>query len=160
MEEIKILKHSDIKELREKLHAEQGEICCICGQKISYDEMTLDHSHKSTGGSGLVRGAICRTCNSWIGKIENSFIRYGHHKKNVSISYMLRNVAEYIEKEHLPFLHPTEVPKRSVLKKRDFNKLQKLYVGKYPKRKPLEYPKSGKLTKKIKVLFEEFDITP
>ena len=44
--------------------------------------------------------------------------------------------------------------------KKNFNKLNKEYKVKYPNKKPLEYPKSKKLTKGLKVLFEEFNINP
>jgi hypothetical protein len=161
--EVIFMKDKDVKELRERLHEEQDKICPVCAQKMSHDAMALDHQHKLFAdqpllddGAGLVRGAICMGCNSWEGRVTNSFKRMGLHKKDASFSDMLHNLADYLDRENLPYLHPREVPKALKLKKSCYNKLVKVYDK---KAKIPDYPKSKKLTKKLKELFEEYKIT-
>jgi len=163
--ELKQLKTSEVKNLREKLHKEQNEICPICKEKIEYSDTTLDHQHKlfkdqeiGENGAGLCRGVICRNCNSWEGKITNSYRRLGLHKKDISLPELLRNLADYLDQDNLPYIHPTEKPKDKKLKKSSYNKLVKeLKNSEYRKKIPV-FPKSGKLTKELEKLFTEFSI--
>jgi hypothetical protein len=159
------LKQKDIKLLREKLLKEQDYICPICKEKITLAESTLDHQHKlfkdeeiGNNGAGLCRGVICFRCNAWEGKIFNSYRRLGLHKKELDQATLLRNLADYLEQENMIYIHPTEVEKPKKLGKRIFNKLKKEYNKKYPNRKELEYPKSGKITKEIEKILTEFDL--
>lgn len=73
---MKRLTATQVKLLRIKLAAEQGNRCCLCqgqfGQKAPLDPV-LDHDHKT----GAVRGVLHRGCNSLLGKIENNASRYG-----------------------------------------------------------------------------------
>lgn len=62
--------------------------------------------------------------------------------------YIWGELADYLEK-----------PKPKKLGKRLFNKIAKLYKEEYSNRKPLEYPKSGKLTKKITELADRYNLT-
>ena len=68
---------------------------------------------------------------------------------------MVKSLIEYYEKPNLDILHPSENPKVPKFTKRCYNKLKKIYSGraKFP-----EYPKSGKLNKKLEKLFEAFEI--
>jgi len=158
---MKQLKQKELKDLREKLYAEQKGICPLCKTKIRLDEAVIDHQHKTlkeeigADGAGLVRGVLCHRCNTVEGGMINKFRRYGIYLKDYT--QFLRNLADYLDQEPLPYIHPTEAPKIPKLGKRDFNKLLKLYKAKYPRRKKgLTYPKSGKLTKKWIDLLEEF----
>jgi len=157
---MKQMKHSEIKPLREKIHAEQNFICPICKNKIPPEDTTLDHQHKlfkdqqiGEDGAGLVRGVLCFQCNAFEGKIASSFKRLGLHKKGVDISEMLKNLGEYLSRDNLPLIHPTEAPKEPKIKKTSYNKLKKVCTVKMP-----AYPRSGKLTKELKKLFERFDV--
>ena len=160
-----ILKQADIKELREQIHKEQNEICPICKEKIHYSKTTLDHQHKKKDeeighlGKGLIRGVICFTCNSAEGRILGVYTRQGLHKKDIEYTSWLRNLADYLDREKLPYVHPTEVPKEPNIKKSLYNKLKKEYLKTDRKKKFPDFPKSGKITKALKELSEEFDIS-
>ncbi len=159
---MKQLKQKELKPLREKMYIEQDGICPICKTKIRLDEAVVDHQHKTlkeqagVNGAGLVRGVLCARCNSVEGGMINKYKRYGIYLTDYT--QFLRNLADYLDQDNLPLIHPSEAPKIPTLGKRNFNKLSKLYKIKYPKRKELIYPKSGKLTKKWIELFEEFEI--
>lgn len=155
MSQIQILKANEIKDLKEFLWKENDEYCPICSRKHSLDKMVLDHSHqKKVKGTGLIRGAICHLCNVLLGKIENNSPRYKITQGE--LPGVLRAMADYLEQEHLPYLHPTEKQPEPKLKKTSFNKLLKAYNGK----KVIEYPKSGKLTQELSKLFNKYNIIP
>jgi len=162
MKEFKQLKNKDIKSLRDELLKEQGGICPLCKTKIKEGEATLDHQHKTNAeeigvnGAGLIRGVLCRNCNSAEGSMLSKYKRAGVYLKDYP--EFLRNLADYLVQDNLPYIHPNEAPKTQKMGKRNFNKLKKMYKMKYPKRKELKYPKSGKLTKRWIDLFIEFDI--
>lgn len=148
------LKSSELLELRELLLKEQNNICPICKNEVK--SPVVDHQHKKrVKGSGLVRGVLCRMCNVFLAKPENNCTRYGVELKD--LPEVLRNMAEYLEKEHLPFIHPSEKEKEKSVSKSNYNKLKRLYSG---KKKFPEYPKSSKLTKLLEELFIEYDISP
>lgn len=166
-EHITVLKDKDIKILREKLHNEQDGVCPICEHKLSVDAMALDHQHKLfknqpllEDGAGLCRGVICMVCNSWEGKVSGGFKRMGLHKKDISMADMLRNLADYLDQENLPYIHPREVPKEPIFMKSVYNKIIKQFKITYPKRKVPGYPSSKKWTKQFIELSEEFEIYP
>jgi hypothetical protein len=149
------LKQKDVKSLRDNLLKEQKGLCLICKKEIV--NACLDHHHKKRiKGSGLIRGVLCSQCNVFLGKIENNASRYGISQQNLPT--ILSSIIEYITKEHLPYLHPSEKEKNPILSKRCFNKLLKCYKSQYPNKKPIEYPKSKHLTKKLEKLFNKFQI--
>lgn len=158
------VKHSELPAVRAHLHKKQKGICPILQCQIPLEEVVVDHKHKlksqpiGEDGAGLIRGAIQRSANVLEGKIQNAFVRYGLAKYNITVPQFLRNLADYLEQNPYPWIHPTEKQKAAKLNKHKFNKLVKLYVKKYPNRKPLEYPKTGKSSEKWEALFEEFDI--
>jgi len=161
--QLPILKASEKKQKRLELFNKQRCICPVCGLKTPFSESVLDHQHRllksdriGENGIGQIRGVLCFQCNSWEGKIFNSFRRYGLHKKGVSITTLLRNLADYLDQEPLPLIHPSEIKTKKV-SKRNYKLLKKRYKGlkKFP-----EYPKSERLTKGLKVLFDEHDINP
>lgn len=167
------LKSKDITDIRHKiLHEDQDGLCAICTKEIHEKSgASLDHQHRTKSseigleGGGLIRGVLCRNCNVFEGKIWNNSKRFGMHDE---LSDWLRALADYLDKENYPLIHPAEEAKEPKLSKRNYNRLKKLYneeefipKRKNQKKKPIpEYPKSGKLTVGLKVLFERFEISP
>lgn len=148
------LKHSDIPKIRKELLEQQNGICPVCDKSIN--SPALDHSHtRKVKGSGLVRGVVCRSCNVLIAKVENNCVRYGVQKEE--LTQVLRNMADYLEQDDLPMIHPSEAPKPRQLKKSSYNKLKKQYNG---KTKFPPYPKSKRLTKELERLFKKNDLNP
>lgn len=151
------LKSSEIASLRNWILKKQKGRCWICGQipKIA----CLDHHHKKrVKGTGRIRGVLCSACNIFIAKSENNAIRYGVQQDQ--LPNRLRKFADYLEKKQYNYIHPSEAPKVPKLKKNSFKKIQKLYSTEFPNRKPLEYPKSQKLTKKLKEIYTKYNIEP
>ena len=76
VQNLKQLKGSEVKELREKILKKQGYRCAICGKELTLENSVLDHQHKQrksdkngVNGDGLVRGVICQEDNLSEGKI-------------------------------------------------------------------------------------------
>jgi len=156
-EKIKVLGWGDIGPLREAISQKQGGFCPIC-QRI-LNAPCLDHHHKKRiKGSGQIRGVLCRGCNVMLGKIENNCIRYSISQEE--LPEVLRRMAQYLEQEHLPYIHPSDASKPPKLMKSSYNKLKKLVDQAPGKRKCPEYPKSGKLTKPLQKLYREFCLAP
>lgn len=154
---IKILKEKDIKPLREALSKKQRGLCLICKKPLNAP--CLDHHHKKRiKGSGRIRGVLCRSCNVMLGKIENNCVRYSISQEE--LPEILRSMAWYLERTYLPYIHPSDAPKIPKLKKSSYNKLKKIMKADPGRKKCPEYPKSGKLTKPIKVLYKEFQLKP
>lgn len=166
-EELTQLKTTDIKGLKEKLHEDQGELCPILKHWFPPELIVLDHAHKSkradepgVDGKGLIRGCIHTSANIILGKIENSWVRTGLHKQDyITLPMVLRNMADYLEREHLPFIHPTEKIPEKKLKKSSFNKLIKTMKEDSAKKLPT-YPSSKKLTKELAKLYEKYNTEP
>lgn len=151
------LEAKDITSFREAIHDEQGKICPICKHFIEHKDTTLDHQHKlnkaqaiGEDGAGLIRGVLCRVCNTYEGKIWNNFVRLGFHKKGIGRAEFLRSLADYYDSGTYDYIHPTEKPKLAKIGKRVFNRINKAYKLKYPNRKPLEIPKSAVIKKGVK----------
>lgn len=163
------LKSSDVKDLRDKWHKEQGEICPILGIKVSSEKVSLDHLHKlkseeaGIDGKGCCRGAIEFRANAIEGKISNAYKRLGLDKL-IELPALLRNLADYLEHNHLQdetiYIHPTEKVPEKKLSKKNYNKLAKLYKTSGAKAKFPEFPSSGKLTKPLEKIFNDFNIEP
>ncbi|UZV39752.1 DNA endonuclease VII [Xanthomonas phage NED111] len=102
---MKRLTATQVKLLRIKLAAEQGNRCCLCqgqfGLKAPLDPV-LDHDHKT----GAVRGVLHRGCNSLLGKVENNAGRYGVR----DVFAFCAGIPNYL-RSHLTnitgYLHPT-----------------------------------------------------
>lgn len=158
------LKSSDVAEVRDAILEEQNGLCAICGEPIEDDDIAhLDHQHRlksseiGLDGGGLVRGVLHMNCNVFEGKIWNNSKRFGLHD---DLSGWLRNLADYLDRDNYPIIHHTEKPKEKKLKKSSYNKLKKTHIENNTKGKFPEYPKSKKVSKKLKELFEHHDITP
>jgi len=153
------LKQTDVKPLREKILKDNKFICPLCENPLAPCDSALDHCHSS----GQIRNVICKTCNSLEGVFKSRWIRLGVAKK-VPFDVFLRNLAEYLIAEPLPLLHPSCNPKPRKLMKSSYNKLKR-DIDCYNKhlKKPIkmpEYPKSKRLTKRLKELFLQFGIDP
>jgi len=146
------LSHKDLKILREELIIQQNNICPICLKELK--DPVLDHEHrKKLGGSGKIRKVLCRSCNIYLGKIENNSKRFGFSL--IFLPDILRNIANYLESDHLDIIHPSEKPSKPKLKKSSYNKLFKQVNGKYV------MPKyNGNFTKRLEKLFEKYEIEP
>lgn len=167
LENLKELKSKGIKSLKQIILEKQGYRCAICGKELTLENSVLDHQHKNkkadpngVNGDGLVRGVLCQEDNLTEGKIWNATKRFQRAKTPQDRIIWLQKLIKYYQQEPYPYIHPTEVKKDSDLSKKNFNKLAKLYKEKYPKKKPLEYPKSKKMTKPLEPLYKEFNITP
>lgn len=162
--EYKQLTAKDVPSLREEISRLQNYTCPLCGKPLG-ERVTLDHQHKYRKsdpnieeGNGLIRGVLCADCNILEGKIFNAATRFlNQPSKKERIEWLERLVA-YYKKDPYPFIHPSEKPLDKKLSKRNFNKLNKLYNSKY--NKSLDFPKSGKMTKKLIKIYEEFSISP
>jgi len=160
---IEQMEAKDLKSFRENLAQEQKLVCPICNKKRLLQEFVVDHQHKTKSekngenGAGLIRGVICFMCNSTEGRMLAKFKRSGLNGQ-ITFQEYLRSLADYLDAPTTNLIHPNEKVKEKKLMKRPFNKIKKLHDAKYPRRKGLEYPKSGKATKLIKELAEEFNI--
>jgi hypothetical protein len=164
------LRQEELTKIRRFFHRKQNNICPVLKLKVEVSDTVVDHAHKANSNNlgmpheaGLVRGIIHRQANTMEGKITNSFIRCGLHKFDITLPNFLRELANYIENPpllHLQLVHPSEKAKEKKLGKASFNKLEKVYVLKYPQKKKLVFPKSKKMTKLLEELFKEFNIEP
>lgn len=171
---LKQLKGKDIKPLKEVLWLKNGRRCPLLNKEIPLEKMALDHIHglvslPASEQRGTIRNAIEFRANALEGKITNNWKRYfgaDESKHPISLPDYLRNLANYLEAgaysdNGVFFIHPTEKQKELIVSKRNYNKLKKLYVS-FPcsKAKFPDYPKSKKLTKKLKLLFEDYRVPP
>lgn len=165
----KEMKSKDIKPLKEKIWKSNDKKCPVLNKEVPLDKMALDHAHKRNDeeyahDKGVIREALDFRVNAVLGKLENALKRTGLDKsEGFDIGTFLRNAADYFDKgayvdeEGYMYVHPKEVKKEPKVSKRNYNKLKKIYNkrAKFP-----EYPKSGKITKKLKELFDEYQISP
>lgn len=97
------------------------------------------------------------------GKIWNTITRFQQPKSvQDRIDFLKSLIKYYIDNQNNPYeyIHPSEKPKEKIVSKLNYNKLKKLYISSNKKRKFPDYPKSGKLTKHLNILFSEFNINP
>ncbi len=66
----------------DKLFADQGGVCAICGASPGKKKLAIDHNHKT----GKVRGLLCMSCN----------VVLGHTDENIEI---LEDIIAYIKKD-------------------------------------------------------------
>ena len=162
---MKQLKQSELKNYR---LSKLPKKCSITEIELNEKNSVVDHihgSHKSIfpETNKLIRDVIHFEVNTLIGKIENQYLRISKELKEIPLSDLLRNIADYIEKYskienyNELLIHPSEwKPKK--IKKSWFNKLKKEVKEKY--NKEINYPKSGKLTKEVKKYSELLNIEP
>ena len=161
------LKQKDLKPLRHKMWLENNKKCPVLDKEVLFEKTVVDHAHKRNNEEysptkGVVRACLDFRVNAILGKLENSLKRTGlENDDDFDLPTFLRNAADYFEKgayidENGDYLvHPNETKKEPFLKKTAYNKLKKVYNG---KAKFPEYPRSKKLTKKLKSLFEAYEV--
>lgn len=170
---LKKIKPTELNVLRDKLYKELDGICPIMNQHFPVEKFVVDHQHRinkeqplGENGAGQIRGAINRHANSLEGKIVNNWRRYGMDSYDISLPDFLRNLADYLEKENLDIIHPTELPKPLIVKKASYNKLAKLAKDEktLPEYRMVEVKgkerRKQKLTKPLRLLFEKYGVTP
>lgn len=155
------LMSKDVAPLRNKILELQGGKCKICGIDLTGDSAAcLDHHHqKKIKGSGLVRGVLCRACNTYAAKCENNATRCGIQQDDLPIT--LIKISNYLVAQQYPYLHPTEKPKVKKIKKTSYNLLIKAMKAGREKKLPTFPEKGGlKLTKPLEALFNKYKIVP
>lgn len=95
------LKHSEIKEYREKLLIEQNNCCGLCGEFLSIEEAVLDHNHST----GFIRKVLHRGCNALEGIIVNNMKR--NRVDLLRLEFICSNLPSYIATEWTTVVHPT-----------------------------------------------------
>lgn len=146
-----------MEELRRDQFRRQRGKCAILNRSIAFEDAVMDHKHKLKAqecggpeGLGCCRGMLHRDVNSFEGKLERLWKRYGLQEL-IDLPTLLRRCADYMENPPMApvYIHPHEKPKRARLLKPDYKRICKYYFDMYPKRKKLpKYPKDGILTQK------------
>ena len=166
------IKHKDLKKIRLKMYTEQNGICPILKETFPIQDFCIDHKHKTKkeeigkNDAGLIRGCIHRQVNSFEGKVTNSYKRYGLDKFDISLSDILRNLADYLEQQSTNLIHPNEQPKRKILTKSSYNKLKKLWElditrkPKLPEYRIKEHKNIQTFTKIFEKLYKRYNIKP
>lgn len=163
-------------DLRQKLLKLQDFKCAICGENIMQNSLNqhVDHQHcfkqeqLGVQGAGLIRGVLCRNCNSLEGKIWNNMHRYQQVDPNNLVGSRiewLESLVKYYKSNYQhqeQVLHPSEkrVPK---LMKSGYNKILKCYKqdpSNYKKNGELKsFPKyTGKITQKMLQLIKKYNL--
>lgn len=164
---MKQLKQKDIKQVREELLKKNNYICPILKIPLDPKDAALDHSHQDSEVSetkeGQIRSTIHKYANSLEGVMRSRYRRSGVSQW-ISFEEFLLNLYNYLMEYREPMLHPSHAPKPRKLKKSSYNKLVKEIkeCNQYLK-KPIKippYPKSKRLTKRLKELYEQFGIYP
>lgn len=147
------LTEKELKELRKEQWKRQGKKCAILDIPIDEADCVFDHKHKLKAqecggkeGLGCLRGVLHRNANSFEGKLERIWKRYGLHKI-IALPDLLRRCADYIEHPPMPpkYIHPKERKKKfGKLSKNDYKKICKYYFCICPKAKKIPvYPQKG-----------------
>lgn len=94
------LKTTEIAAARTQLATKQGGRCAICQLPLSKE--VLDHDHST----GAVRATLHSGCNAVLGKVENSYKRYGVP----NLAAFLNGLAGYLQQHttnQTGWIHPT-----------------------------------------------------
>jgi hypothetical protein len=115
---------SDIKNERKRLYELQKGIDPILEQEFDFRESTCDHDHVTQH----TRAALHRQSNAFEGKVFNAYKRCLGWLTDKPLPDILRNLAEYLEKDYSNNpLHPHWV-KSTVTKFRALNEEMKKHV--------------------------------
>ncbi len=110
------LKSKDLKNFRTELLKSQKGKCLITKKKIKPNHVTLDHKHSlkdgivGEDGAGLIRGVLDFRANSFEGRVLKLYKRSGLFRV-LPLPLLLRNLADYLERDYLPVVHPKELTK-------------------------------------------------
>ena len=161
------LKQKDIKKIRDELVKHNDGKCPVSGLDISNGDACLDHAHQDSEISetveGQVRGVLHKFANSLEGSWRARYLRSGLANE-ITFEELLINMYTYLMEYREPMLHPSHAQKPRKLMKSSYNELKREVnnANRYLKRKIKmpDYPKSKRLTKKLKELYEKFGIIP
>ncbi len=108
---------ADVRSVREDLLRKQNNTDLITGLFLAPKDAVLDHCHKTQ----VVRGALHRQTNVFLGKVENAWLRYMQHWYPNNLSTFLKELSEYVDKDFgtSEYYHPGWMKRV----KADFNKL-------------------------------------
>lgn len=95
MKRVRLKNSKEAGAYRSELLKEQGGIDPITGEKVI--DAVLDHNH---AGDQECRAVLERTSNSFEGKVQNAFNRYIKHLTDKDLSTVLRNLADYYERDN------------------------------------------------------------
>lgn len=161
------LNQLDVKQYRKEILELQGGICPILQEEIQEGYACLDHAHEdslySETQKGQIRGVLNRYANSLEGSMRARFKRSGL-SNIITFEEFLINLYTYLVDHRYPLLHPSNKPRTRKLQKRSYQELKREIneVNKYldkPIKMP-DFPKSGRLTKRLKELYHRFGLTP
>lgn len=97
-----------LESVRKQLIAKQGGVCAVCGRGFTRtDSAVVDHDHST----GIIRGALHRSCNMAEGKVKVKAQR-GH--KGVSAYDLLIGLGTYLSKHRTAqtqLIHPSFMTK-------------------------------------------------
>ncbi len=96
---------SELREAREMLLGDQDGLCALCPLDLTEnpEEMCLDHDHVT----GMIRGVLCRNCNSMEGKVHNCSRRAKRDRTALQWLHKVLRYWEYYAKNPTGLYHPT-----------------------------------------------------
>ena len=89
------LKTTEVAAYRRNLANKQRYFCPICKETMAGEVGALDHCHET----GLVRAALCKTCNVAEGKVKwgSKYMAKKSHPVWTNYIEWLRSLADYLE---------------------------------------------------------------
>jgi len=102
----------DVQRVRELLLKQQDNLDACTLLDMPTKQACLDHMHDD---EQLVRGVLHRQVNSYIGKLENNFVRMLAWWYNGDLPTFLEQAADYLRREPLPYRHPNFLKKLKTL---------------------------------------------
>ena len=105
--EARKITRGQVRSLTLKILKDQEGLCCFCAEPIDLKEKDgaiLEHCHDT----GRVRGVAHRSCNKMEGVVYSAVGRWCVGKMDYNLVIpALRRLADYLEKEHYPYIYPT-----------------------------------------------------
>lgn len=106
----------DVQRVRELLLKQQDNLDACTLLEMPPKQACLDHVHND---EQFVRGVLHRQINSYVGKLENNFVRMLAWWYPNDLPTFLEQAADYLRREPLPYRHPNWQKKIRTM----FNKL-------------------------------------
>lgn len=107
---------NQLESVRKQLVAKQGNVCAVCGLRFTKaDGPVVDHDHDT----GVIRGAIHRSCNMAEGKVKVKACR-GH--KGLKPYAFLIGLGKYLDKHttaQTQLIHPSHLTEAQKREKRN-----------------------------------------
>ena len=102
---LKQLKQKDIPIIKAELLKKQGGVCFLCKSALLIQrDICLDHDHQT----GYVRSVLCRSCNSFEGRVYKLFVRLGLRKRGIGYTLLLRELAKYHNYKPKKYKYPVK----------------------------------------------------